>query len=118
MSSALRIAVSEEKGSAPVTVLYLTGDLDGKTYQELETKAADLIKGGASNMLLDLSGINFMGSAGLRALHGISNQLKDAGNGQMKLLKPSESVGRIMKTLGFDKHFSIHQDMDSALGKF
>ena len=118
MSSALRIAVSEEKGSAPVTVLYLTGDLDGKTYQELETKAADLIGNGASNLLLDLSGINFMGSAGLRALHGISLKLKDSGKGQMKLLNPSDSVSRIFFTLGFDKHFSIFKDLDSALAAF
>ena len=43
MSSNLRIAVSEEKGNVPVTILQLTGDLDGKTYQDLEAKAAEVI---------------------------------------------------------------------------
>ena len=118
MSSVLRIAVSQEQGSAPVTVLYLTGDLDGSTYQNLEAKASEIISGGANNLLLDLSGINFIGSAGLRALHGISNKLKAAGNGQMKLLKPSDSVSRVLKTLGFDKFFSIHQEFETALTSF
>jgi hypothetical protein len=31
MSNELRIAVSEEKGNNPVTILYVSGDLDSKT---------------------------------------------------------------------------------------
>jgi anti-anti-sigma factor len=122
MSSTLRVAVSEEKGNVPVTILQLTGDLDGKTYQELETKAGEVISAGASNLLFDLSGVGFMGSAGLRALHAISSKIKTAGPnggaGQMKLLNPSDAVSRVMKTLGFDQHFSIHNDLDGALKSF
>jgi anti-anti-sigma regulatory factor len=48
--------------------------------------------------------------------------MKTAGpsgsSGQMKLLKPSESVSRILKTLGFDQHFSIHNDLEAALKSF
>ena len=122
MSSALRIAVSEEKGNVPVTILHLTGDLDGKTYQELEAKAAEVIGAGASNLLFDLSGIGFMGSAGLRALHAVSNKLKTAGpggsTGKMMLLNPTDAVSRVFKTLGFDQHFSIHTNLEEALKSF
>lgn len=122
MSSTLRIAVSEEKGNVPVTILQLTGDLDGKTYNELEAKAGEVIGAGASNILFDLSGVGFMGSAGLRALHAVSNRVKTAGPngsaGKMMLLKPSDAVSRVMKTLGFDQHFSIHSDLDEALKSF
>lgn len=122
MSSALRIAVSEEKGNVPVTILQLTGDLDGKTYNELEAKAGEIIGAGASNLLFDLSGVGFMGSAGLRALHGISGRIKTAGPngsaGKMMLLNPTDAVSRVMKTLGFDQHFSIHSNLDEALKSF
>lgn len=122
MSSTLRIAVSEEKGNVPVTILQLTGDLDGKTYQELDTKAGEIIGAGASNLLFDLSGVGFMGSAGLRALHAISNRIKTAGPngsaGKMMLLSPSDAVSRVLKTLGFDQHFSIHSNLDEALKSF
>lgn len=122
MSSALRIAVSEEKGNVPVTILHLTGDLDGKTYQELEAKAAEVIGAGASNLLFDLGGIGFMGSAGLRALHAISNKIKTAGRGgsagKMMLLNPTDAVSRVFKTLGFDQHFSIHTNLEEALKSF
>jgi anti-sigma B factor antagonist len=118
MSAALRIAVSEEKGNVPVTILHVTGDVDSKTYQDLEAKAGEVIGGGAKNILLDLSGVNFMGSAGLRAMHGISNKLKKSGGGQLKLLNPSDAVSRVMKTLGFDKYFDIHAKLDDALKAF
>jgi anti-anti-sigma factor len=122
MSSALRIAVSEEKGNVPVTILHLTGDLDGKTYQELEAKAAEVIGAGASNLLFDLGGIAFMGSAGLRALHAVSNKIKTAGPGgsagKMMLLSPTDAVSRVFKTLGFDQHFSIHTNLEEALKSF
>lgn len=110
MSSTLNINVSEENSNVPVTILAINGDLDSKTYPELEAKAKEVIGNGSTNLLFDLSGINFMGSAGLRALHSISNQLKDADSGQMMLYKPSESVARVLKTLGFDQFFTIHND--------
>jgi anti-anti-sigma factor len=122
MSSNLRIAVSEEKGNVPVTILQLNGDLDGKTYQDLEAKAAEAIGAGASNLLFDLSGVGFMGSAGMRALHAISNKMKTAGPnggaGKMMLLNPTDAVSRVLKTLGFDQHFSIHQNLEEALKAF
>jgi anti-sigma B factor antagonist len=118
MSEALHIAVSEEKGNVPVTILLVSGDLDSKTYQELEAKASELIGGGAKNILLDLSGVRFMGSAGLRAMHGISNKLKNSGGGQLKLLSPSDAVSRVMFTLGFDKFFDIKSDLNEAVKSF
>lgn len=117
MSAALRIAVSEEKGNVPVTILHVSGDVDSKTYQDLEAKAGELINAGANNILLDLSGVNFMGSAGLRAMHSIAGKLK-TGNGQLKLLNPSDAVSRVMKTLGFDKYFDIHSNLDEAVKAF
>ena len=122
MNSTLRIAVSEEKGNVPVTILHLTGDLDGKTYQDLEAKAGEVVGAGASNLLVDLGGVGFMGSAGLRALHAISNRIKTAGPngspGKMMLLNPSDAVSRVLKTLGFDQYFNIHNNLDGALKSF
>lgn len=117
MSNPLRIAVSEEKGNTPITILHVSGDLDSSSYLALETKASELIAGGATNILLGLAEVQFMGSAGLRAMHGISTKLKGTG-GQLKLLNPSEAVARVMKTLGFDKFFEIHGTLEEALKSY
>jgi anti-sigma B factor antagonist len=116
MSTALQMAVSEAAGAVPVTVLRVSGDLDSKSYPELEAKATELIGGGKDRIVLDLSGISFMGSAGLRAMHGIVNKLKNAGgSGRLVLLNPSDAAARVMKTLGFDQFFEIQRSLDEAL---
>ena len=119
MSTPLRIAVSEEKGETPVTILHLSGDLDSKTYSDLESKAAEAIDKGSRRLVLDLGGGTFMGSAGLRAMHGISNKLKaTGGGGRLKIANPSDAVSRIMKTLGFDQMFEIHGSLEDTLKSF
>jgi anti-anti-sigma factor len=119
MSHALTITNAQAQSRVPVTVLRLSGDLDSKTYPDLDTQADALIAAGARNILLDLSDVQFMGSAGLRAMHGISNKLKgSAGGGQVKLLNPSEPVARVLKTLGFDQFFEIHSTYDAAVQSF
>jgi len=115
MSSTLHIAVAEEQGDVLVTILHLKGDLDASTQPELEEKAAGLIDSGVSNLLIDLEEVGYMGSAGLRALHSIANKLVE---GQLKLLNPSESVGKVFKTLGFDSYFDIHEDLTEAVRSF
>jgi anti-sigma B factor antagonist len=118
MSSALHIAVGQETGKVPVTVLYLKGSLDANTSGELESKADELVGEGNTNLLLDLNGLDYMGSAGLRAFNAISHKLKENGTGAVKLLNPSEPVSKVIKTLGFTNFFDIHTDLDSAVNSF
>ena len=118
MSSTLHIAVGQETGNVPVTVLYLKGSLDANTSGELESKADEIIGGGNTNLLLDLNGLDYMGSAGLRAFNAISHKLKDNGSGEIKLLNPSEPVSKVIKTLGFTDFFDIQSDLDSAVKSF
>jgi len=118
MSSTLHIAVADEKGRVPVTVFHLSGDLDANTQPDLEQKAEKLISGGARNILIDLGQVGYMGSAGLRAIHSISNMLKSSGGGNLKLLNPSDAVQRVFFTLGFDRYFDIKHDLNEAIQSF
>lgn len=117
MSSTLNVTVLVQQGSEHVTVLHLKGDLDGSNYKELEAKAEELIAADTKNFLVDLSDLNYMGSAGLRAFHSISNTLKEK-DGAIKLLKPSDAVSRVLKTLGFDQFFEVYQDLDEGVSSF
>jgi len=119
MSSDLRITVSEESGNVPVTILHLIGDLDANTQKNFETKAQEIVKGGADNLLLDLSAVTYMGSAGLRAIHSLATSLKEGGHaGHIKLLSPSEPVAKVLKTLGFDSYFEVFDSVHEAVASF
>jgi len=120
----LNIAVEQAKGQVPVTVLHLQGDIDAATHGALTARAEAEIGEGATNILLDLGDVGYMGSAGFRALHAISNMLEPESAGGMgkakrlKLLNPSADVSRVIKTLGFDVYLDIFRDQDEAIRSF
>jgi len=120
----LNILVGQAQGNVPVTILRLDGDIDAATHKSLQDKAAEVIEGGTTHILLDLGGVKYMGSAGFRALHAISNMLhKDEPPGMMKstrlkLLNPTDPVARVIKTLGFDVYLDIYEDRELAVKSF
>lgn len=120
----LNIMVGQAQGNVPVTVLRVEGDIDAATHKSLQDKAAEVIEGGTTHILLDLGGVNYMGSAGFRAIHAMTNMLSDeASSGlskspYLKLLNPTEAVARVIKTLGFDVYLDIYQDRDEAVSSF
>ncbi len=124
MTSTLRIAVSQEHGNAPVTVLHLKGEIDANTQADLESKAEEVVGTGTQNLLLDLSEVTYMGSAGFRAIHAIAGKLGDEQSAtairssHLKLLNPSAEVSKVIKTLGFDSYLDIYEDINQAVKSF
>ena len=122
MDSTLRIAVFNEKGIVPVTIVHLTGVLDWKTHQDFEDRTFEAIAAGADNILIDMGGVDFMGSAGIRALHAIAHRIRTArpggAPGRMALLNPSEAAMRVLKTVGLDSYFGVHDNLAEALKSF
>jgi anti-sigma B factor antagonist len=120
----LNIMVGEAQGNVPVTILRLEGDIDAATQKTLQDKATEVVGGGATHILLDMSGVNYMGSAGFRAIHALTNMLSSEESStlskspHLKLLNPTDSVARVIKTLGFDVYLDIYQDRDEAVNSF
>ena len=120
----LNIMVGQAQGSVPVTILRVEGDIDAATHKTLQDKAAEVVDGGATHILLDLGGVNYMGSAGFRAIHAMTNMLSgDTSAGlskspYLKLLNPTDAVARVIKTLGFDVYLDIYHDRDEAINSF
>lgn len=119
MSDNLQIGVSREEGDKNVSVLRLTGSLDANTQSQLEDKAKETIDGGAEYLVLDMSGVDYLGSAGMRAIHAITNQLSpeesSMRSARLKVLSPSPAAAKVFKTLGFDSFIDIHDNLDEAI---
>ncbi|MGE5643003.1 MAG: STAS domain-containing protein, partial [Byssovorax cruenta] len=69
--SNLTINKSQEQGKSLVTVLHLNGQLDGSTESQLLETARRAHEEGAKHLLLDLSELTMLTSAGLRAIQNI-----------------------------------------------
>ncbi len=131
----MEIVVSQEQERVPVTVLHLNGRLDATSHEQLRAQAEQAIKGGAHKMLIDFSKVDFMSSAGIRALNQIfdllrphtaaSNQAMEKGvrdgsykSPNLKLANPNPRVLESLKMVGMDMFLEIHPDLKSALASF
>ena len=129
------IRVTTGHGQLPVTVIYVNGDVDSTTSQDFLVKIEELIFDGARHILIDLSNVPFISSAGLRAIHNIFNQLralhKDADDDALravndgtykspnvKLLNLSEQTNFAFETAGFDVYIETFTDRDTAINSF
>ena len=120
----LDIMVGQAQGNVEVTILRVEGDIDAATHKLLQDKGTEVINAGATHIILDLGGVKYMGSAGFRAIHAMSNMLGDGAaaglskSPYLKLLNPTEAVARVIKTLGFDVYLDIYQDREEAIDSF
>lgn len=132
----MEIIVSEENARVPVTVFQIKGELAAETESQLVQQAQDAFDSGTRNLLLDLSKVTFLSSAGLRAVHQIfvllrgdapeqSNEAVRAGikagtyhSSHLKLLKPNSEVAKVLKATGFDMFLEIHSSRSKALASF
>ncbi len=134
------INVEQVQDKATITILKLRGDLDGSNYRKLIEKAQEVYKSGGKNLMLDMSELNYMSSAGLVALHAISKLLQgealpdpdagweafhsierdqDAGrHAQLKLLNPHGRVDQTLELSGMKEFFDIFTDRSAAIASF
>lgn len=117
MASTLDIKHSIEADN--VELFSLTGSLDTATHDQLEQAVKARIDEGARKVLLDLGGVDYMGSAGLRSFYEIQkNLMASEPVGDIKLANVSEKASRVLKTLGFDQFFSVYPDVQAGINAF
>ena len=129
----MEITVAEETGRVPVTVFQVKGPVTDNT--ELEQRAQEVFERGTRNILLDLAGVQYMATAGLRALHAIYSLLRSpeeeadavvkAGiasgtykSPHLKLLNPTAHVLEALKAAGYDMFIEIHHNHKQAIDSF
>ncbi|GJM39553.1 MAG: hypothetical protein DHS20C19_29200 [Acidimicrobiales bacterium] len=89
--------------SEPRTIA-LEGVIDAHTAPVLDEKAEEL--GAAEDVHVDLSGVDFVDSSGLRALVTWHESLADAGN-RLEMSSPTSAVARLFEIAGIRDHLHL-----------
>ena len=88
----------EIKKNAEATVIEVVGRLDTTSAPALE-KAINEDIGDAKNLVLDLKGVQYISSAGLRVLLGAQKKMLKIGS--MKVTNVCETVMEVLEMTGF-----------------
>ncbi len=100
-----------------VTVFLPDGRIDTLAATELDQVLQSAMSAGKHNIVVDMSGVEYISSAGLRALAAVLVKCRDEG-GDMKRAALNERVTRVFKIIGFDLLMSIHDTPEAAVADF
>ncbi|MBL8089275.1 MAG: STAS domain-containing protein [Anaerolineales bacterium] len=126
-----KLKITKTDGEVPV--LHVAGHLDGETENLLVSEATSLFNEGKKNLILELSKVDMISSAGLRAIHVIYKmftqhpdmekwQSEHAGetfkSPFLKLAQPSSQVHYVLSMAGFLQNIYIYPTLQEALESF
>ena len=136
----MEMTVEHVDEPVPITILSLLGKLDASNFEELIARGQELYAAGTRNILIDMSGLTFMGSSGLVALHSITLLLhgdppldpeagwsafriladRQATSSQkhVKLLNPPPKINQMLNVTGMNAFYDIFLNRDLALDSF
>jgi len=122
MLSDLKNSVEKVEAGVPVTIFHLRGWLDAQSENDFVGWANEAYQGGARYLLLDLSELDTLTSAGMRAIQKVYKQYTpedaDKENPHLKLASAPPPVYHALKMAGFLISIPMYESVQSALDSF
>ena len=97
-----------------VTTVVAGGRLDVMGAPEIEASCKRLIAEGTKRLLLDMTSVEYISSAGLRSLLVLAKAMKASG-GTMVLCSLTAAVREVMEISGFDNILSLAADRPAGM---
>jgi anti-sigma B factor antagonist len=101
-----------------VHLVSVTGRIDHETAPKLEQVLNELIDVGQYRIILDMSGVDYISSAGLRVLVGARKAVRRWNRGDLRLAGLQSLVRETFELVGFTRIFEIFDDTVEAVGSF
>jgi len=95
-----------------------TGRIDSQAAPQLAEALNTITEAGRFKIVFDMSGVNFMSSAGLRVLIDVQKTCKRWNRGQLILACVPERIYETLDLAGFVPFFNIFDDVLHAVGSF
>jgi anti-anti-sigma factor len=97
-----------------VTIVQVQGRLDTISAPEFEQQIIGLMDMGESAFIVDMKGVEYISSAGLRSILLVAKQLKPR-KGSMAFCSMTPMVAKVFSVSNFSSLFAIHDSLETAL---
>jgi anti-anti-sigma factor len=130
------IVVYKQENKPVIAVVRVNEEINMATFSKIDTAVRAEIAGGTRNLVIDLTGVPYMTSAGIRLLNSlfkllrqdtpaesddaISQGVRDGTfkSPHLKLVNPNASVHEVLKTSGMDMLIAIYPTVEAAVTSF
>jgi anti-sigma B factor antagonist len=110
--------ITNQRQFGSITIVDLRGSIDlGEASLTLRRTIRDLVESARIKIILNLSQVNSMDSAGVGELAGAYVPVKSKG-GDLKFLNPTKKVYDMLKITQLDKVFEVYIDEQTAIRSF
>jgi len=110
----MNITEQERNG---ITIFTLDGRVDSEGAVDLDLALQSATSEGKYKLILEMSEVRYINSAGLRSLADILTQTQE-NDGNLKLVDLNPKVRRVFQIIGFDKFFELYDSIEDAIATF
>jgi anti-anti-sigma factor len=115
VSQLARVTVARD---SRVPVATLSGEIDISNAEDIESSLYAAVPNSALGVVLDMSELRYLDSAGVRMLFALDERLSRRGQ-QLHLAAPAEAlVLRVLTMTGLTGSVPVHASVDEALAAF
>jgi anti-anti-sigma factor len=100
-----------------VSVVTVKGQVNSTTAPQLESTLKSMLDEGKTRIVLDLAGVEYMSSMGLRVLVSSMKTLQESDGG-LRLCSISDPVAGLLLTVGMLDMFDVHDSQAEAVESF
>jgi anti-sigma B factor antagonist len=110
----MELSVSERK---PAHVVSVVGSLDALTSADFSSFMSEQIQQGKNRLVMDLGQVDYMSSAGLRAILAVLKEARQLG-GDLRLAAAQPGVEKILTLSGFMSILKFYTSIEEAITSF
>jgi anti-sigma B factor antagonist len=96
-------------------VAHLTGEVDMSNAEEIGAAVIGATPGDARGVVLDLSAVEYLDSAGIYVIHGMRASLQARGQSLVLVIPPDSPVHDALRLSGADRPGELVEELDAAL---
>lgn len=100
-----------------VELATIEGRIDSSNAAEFDALLKGLVDDGKYQIVLDMSEVNYISSAGLRAMVALLREARKH-RGDVRIATPSERVNEVLELSGLSELFTCYPDAIQAVGSF
>jgi len=100
-----------------ITIIKISGRVDTYSAHRLRQQILLAASGSGKNVIVDLSGVDFIDSSGLAAIVQGMKQCRASG-GDLRLCKPPQTIRMVLELTRLDQALDIFPNQESAMFSF
>lgn len=99
----------------PVLVARLVGDIDASNSKQVRTRIFEFLTNDQLGLVLDITGVQYIDSAGTRTLFDLSRGLAERGQHMRVIAEEDSTTARLLKIVGIDSSAPMCTNLKTAV---